>query len=285
MCNFKTAFLLISVILLFGCSVKKDTKYYQKIEDLFIDNKIDKIIKVAEKNKSKIDVNLLFFSIRHNKPELLKRFIPQSLSSDYSKSELFKSAILSEAIDSESIEMLKIVEEQIINDNEFYIRHNNFEGTILDKAVQSGNKEMIDHLLNKGLKGIWALCYAVQKNDIELVDKVFHTGSGKTWDFALVVAVQQGSFDIIKYFIEQKKISPNIYFEWKPDYPLFVREFYELYQVDPGGGYTETATGEALKFMNMMVVDYLRSKGGKSMRELGFIPPETFEESHSDHIR
>lgn len=280
MSNFKTAFLLIAVVLLFSCSVKKDAKYYKKIENLFVDNKIDKIIKVAEKNKNKLDVNLLFFSIRHNKPELLKRFIPQALSSDYAKNDLFKSTIISEAIEAGNIENFKIIDEGIINDDDFFIKHNNFEGTKLDKAVQSGAKEIIDYLLEKDAKGIWALCYAVQKNDIELVDKAFHTGSGKTWDFALVVAVQQGSFDIIKYFIEEKKISPNIYFEWKPDYPPFVREFYELYQVDAGGGYTETATGEALKFMNMMVVDYLRSKGGKSMRELGFTPPE----SHEEHI-
>ncbi|HOE99815.1 MAG TPA: hypothetical protein PK385_08755 [Spirochaetota bacterium] len=283
MSNFRVAYLLIVLVLLFGCSVKKDAKYYKKVENLFIDNKIDKILKIAGKNENKIDVNLIFFSIRHNKPELLKRFIPRSLTSDYAKNDLFKSAIISEAIDSGSVEMFKIVDEQIINDDDFYIKYNNFEGTKLDKAVQCGDKEMIDYLLSKNSKGIWTLCYAVQKNDIELVDKVFHTGSGKTWDFALVVAVQQGSFDIIKYFIEQKKISPNIYFEWKPDYPPFVREFYELYQVDPGGGYTETATGEALRFMNMMVVDYLRSKGGKSMKELGFTPPKPSEEFHRDH--
>ena len=249
---------------------------------------LDKIKKILEKDSSLFDFQLINIAISNNDQKMVEYLIPfwkdKKKDTDNQLYKTIENKMVVNTIENGNKDIFHTIFHNLIDDYNYQISLDNFEGAILDKAVELNNEWLIDYLLKNGSLGIWALCYAVKSNDLSLVKKVVDskTPERQEWDFALVVAVQQGSFEIIKYLIEDKNISPSIYFEWKDDYPVFVKNFYELYQVDKGGGFSDTAMAEALRFMNMTIVDYLRSKGGQTMTEQGFKPNRL--DNHHDHI-
>ncbi len=171
---------------------------------------------------------------------------------DPSNHEKFKSRILFAAVKSGNTKLVKYCIETLKFDkNSQRFFQNIFGGYPLDEALGSFGKNhpTFKYLLSIKARGAYTLNKAAYWGDIELYKNLKPVSSSDN-NYIIHSAVHGNQLEMVKYLVEVEKISLT-------NYP---------YDVD--GIQAGTALDEAIDNTNKIIAEYLRSKGGKTFKEL-----------------